>query len=115
MIKEDLKMIKEASPYKPTLTYRVLEIMVLLLTTVVLIAMIVVSALASFPDLGGFQNSTGVISDSYTTQITPASWTFLVWNIIFITQALWVIYGWSFVFRPSTPRSISLVTYVHIL
>ena len=105
-------MSEKVSPYKPTLTYRVLEGVFLLLATVVLIAVFIISALSNFPDLGGFKNGTGEVSDIYYTQITPAGWTFSVWGIIYFAQALWIIYGWSFVFRPSTPRAISFVTYI---
>ena len=57
-------------------------------------------------------NRTGEVSDSYNTQITPAGWTFSVWGVIYTAQVLWIVYGWSFVFRPATPRAISFVTYI---
>ena len=39
-------------------------------------------------------------------QIVPASWAFAIWIVIFLWQFAWVIYGWTFVCRPKTPRTI---------
>ena len=105
-------MSEKVSPYKPTFASRVLELVFLLLTTVVLIVVFITNALSNFPDAGGFRNGTGVVSDNFYTQITPAGWTFSVWGVIYVSQAIWIIYAWSFVFRPSTPRPISIVTYI---
>ena len=44
-------------------------------------------------------------------QITPAGWAFSIWGVIYTWQALWVIYAWSFVCRPNTPRTIFLGVY----
>ncbi len=101
----------EVVALKPTLIYRVLEFVSLLLTTVVLAAVFLISALANVRGVG-FANSTGIVSDHYDTQITPAGWTFAIWGIIYTAQTIWLIYAWSYVFRPATPRGISFVTYI---
>lgn len=39
-------------------------------------------------------------------QVTPAGWAFSIWGVIYTWQGLWIIYAWSFVCRPSVPRTI---------
>ncbi len=102
---------ENVSQYKPTQTYRVLEFIFLLLTTIILGVALLASSLSNVKG-AGFKNTTGAISDIYYTQITPAGWTFTIWGIIYTAQVLWIIYGWSFVFRPATPQAISFVTYI---
>ena len=45
-------------------------------------------------------------------QITPASFAFVIWTIIYIWQALWVIYAWTFLCRPWMPRTIFTGVYI---
>ena len=57
--------------------------------------------MVSFPinDHGGlsvsglFQSSTGNVSDKYVMEITPASWTFTIWSVIYIYQAILLLYA----------------------
>lgn len=109
-------MSEKASPHvhKPTLAYRVVETVCLSIATLILVAVFIISGLASAPNSTkyGFKNNTGIISDIFYTQITPAGWTFSVWGLIYFLQAAWIIYGWTLVFRPVNPRSISFVTYI---
>ena len=95
---------------KNTVLFRVAEIVSLAFSTFVYLATIVISALAGENSVG-FQASIGNVSDQYFLDITPGSWAFSIWGFIYTWQALWHIYGWSFVFRPKAIRSISLVTY----
>ncbi|XP_065897869.1 uncharacterized protein [Dysidea avara] len=60
----------------------------------------------------GFNSSIGDISDVYKLDITPSGWTFSIWGVIYVWQALWLIYGWSFVFRPNATKTVPLLTYV---
>ena len=105
-------MSEKTSPLKPSLAYRVVETVFLSLTTIVLIVTFIANIIPSFPEDAGFANGTGAVSDNFYTQVNPAAWTFAVWGVIYLAQALWILYAWSFVFRPSTPRSISFVTYI---
>ncbi|XP_072168291.1 uncharacterized protein [Diadema setosum] len=41
---------------------------------------------------GLFLNSTGDISDLYYVDIVPAGWAFSIWGLIYVWQALWIIY-----------------------
>jgi len=41
---------------------------------------------------GWFLNSTGVISDLYYLEITPAGWTFSIWGVIYTFQVLFIVY-----------------------
>ena len=39
-------------------------------------------------------------------QVTPAGFTFAIWGVIYIWQALWIAYAWSFLCRPKTPHTV---------
>ena len=90
---------------------RVFYIVSLSLTTIILLAVFVTNGLASYPNPAkvGFKNTTSNVSDLFYTQVTPAGWTFAIWGTF---QVIWIIYGWSFVFRPSSPSAISASTYI---
>ena len=92
----------------------VFEIISLSLTTVILLATFVVNGLAGSNDATkfGFKNGTGNISDEFYTEITPAGWTFAIWGIIYAWQTVWILYGWSFVFRPSFKKTITPIVYL---
>lgn len=62
------ELSKEPTPKKPPVLQIVCDTVWLAVTTVVLIGVYVVSALASDPKYG-FRNSTGEISDKYYTQV----------------------------------------------
>ncbi len=99
--------------YRPTTTVRVLEFVSLLVATVLVVVMFILSILSNFPHIGvGFKNGTTEVSDIFYTQLTPAGWIFKIWGLVYTWQVIWIIYGWSFVFRPATPRAISFVTYI---
>ena len=99
---------------KTSCSNRVFYIVSLSLATIILLVVFVTNGLASYPDPAkvGFKNMTGKISDIFYTQVTPAGWTFSLWGIIYTFQVIWIIYGWSFVFRPSSPSAISAYTYI---
>ncbi len=90
--------------------FRVAEFVSLAFSTFVYLATIVINTMAALTTLG-FKTVTANVSDQYFLDITPGGWAFSIWGVIYIWQALWHIYGWSFVFRPKATRSISLVTY----
>jgi hypothetical protein len=54
------------------------------------VVLIVVNVLGSMNMLGG--KSIGEVSGSYSTPLTPPSWTFGIWWLIFALQGLWVAY-----------------------
>ena len=62
------ELSEKPSPKKPSVLQVVCDTLWLAVTTVVLIGVYVVSALASDPKYG-FRNSTGEISDKYYTQV----------------------------------------------
>ena len=93
-----------------TVLFRVTEFVSLAFSTFVYLATIVINALAGENSVG-FQASIGNVSDQYFLDFTPGGWAFSIWGFIYTWQALWHIYGWSFVCRPKAKRSISLVTY----
>lgn len=87
------------------------------ITTLVLIIALIINGFSGGffnrdPQDFGFKNDTGSISDSFYTDITPAGWTFSIWGIIYIFQIVWILYGWSFVFRPNTTPTITPITYI---
>lgn len=95
-------------------TARVIEIVVLIVTTTLYVVTVFLNYWSSSDnseDLG-FKDTVGNISDRYRLQVTPAGWTFSIWAVIYVWQLLWLIYGWSFVFRPKSAKIIPLLTYV---
>ena len=84
----------------------------LVVATVFLLGVFIISAISASPNAEnfGFANSTGDVSNEFYLQTTPAGFTFSIWGVIFTWQALWMLYAWSYVFRPSTPRAISWIT-----
>ncbi|KAM8730988.1 uncharacterized protein AB9X84_025573 [Acanthopagrus schlegelii] len=70
----------------------------IVLALIFFIVTMVFSALAA-PGIYPFLESTGNISDEFDTQITPAGWTFSIWSIIYVFQALVVVYALSGIFR----------------
>jgi len=85
---------------------KVCETVLLVLASVGFVANIIVNVFAagSVGDIAkfGFKNEIGV----YRTQVIPASWTFSIWGLIYAWQVLWLLYAWSFVFRPRAQRTI---------
>lgn len=99
----------EQEKASPSLWQRVVELIILIVTSVVLLVVFITNGLANVPNVG-FANNTGDISDRFYLQVTPAGWTFSIWGVIYFWQVLWILYTWSFVFRPSTPRTVSWIT-----
>ncbi|XP_043843470.1 uncharacterized protein LOC122742932 [Dromiciops gliroides] len=48
---------------------------------------------------GIFQRTVGNISNKYNTDLTPAGWTFLIWNVIYLWQLAWLGYALSGICR----------------
>ena len=44
--------------------------------------------------------------------MTPAGFTFSIWGVIYTWQALWVVYAWTFLFRPKMSRTIFTGVYI---
>ena len=108
MEEKDIEKQPEEQP-KISVFSRVLEIVCLSVTTIVLLVVFITNGLST-GTVGGFANATGEVSDMFSLQITPAGWTFSIWGIIYTWQVLWLLYAWSFVFRPSTPRTVSWIS-----
>ena len=52
-------------------------------------------------------------SDGYPVQITPPMWGYAVAVIfVFIWQLVWLLYSWSFLFRPRVPKVIPLAAHL---
>lgn len=50
-----------------------------------------------FPGL--FNSDVGTTARKFNTEITPAGWAFSIWGVIYIWQALWIIYAIASIFR----------------
>ena len=94
--------------------HTVLEFSTLSMASVLLIGTIVVNILATLENADdfGFKNTTGHVSDNYTTQITPDGWTFGIWSIIYIWQGLWIVYAWTLSFLPLRSSTVPWTTYL---
>ena len=86
----------------------------LFVATLSLIATVVAHGFASLT-LGnghlGFANRSSAILDRYYTEISPAIWLSGGWAIAYCWQLLWLVYGWSFLFRPQATRTIPTGSY----
>ena len=79
----------------------------MLTTSCVTLSTLAVNALSSEI----FENDVEEVSNEFNTQITPSSYAFAIWAIIYMWQILWLGYAWSFVFRPKAARTISVGVY----
>ena len=51
--------------------------------------------------------------DGYPVQISPPMWGYTVAIIVtFIWQLVWLVYGWTFLFRPTIPKVIPMASYI---
>jgi len=93
--------------------WRNTEIGSLLAASLILVATFAVNALSSVPNHQkfGFKYTIANVSRMFSTEITPADYTFAIWGLIYILQIVWLVYGWSFVCRQSVPSAISPFTY----
>ena len=109
MEEKDIEKQTDVKQEKITVFSRAVEIACLTVTTIVLLVVFITNGLST-GTFGGFANGTGEVSDMFYLQITPAGWTFSIWGIIYTWQVLWLLYAWSFIFRPSTPRTVSWIS-----
>jgi len=65
---------------------------------IVLLGTLVLSGLAG-PGITPFTQSTGNVSDKYSTCITPASFTFSIWGLIYACLVVIALYAISLLFR----------------
>lgn len=95
--------------------YRALEFGLLLVTTGLYLVTVIVNGFAAFasdPHKFGFSHLTSNVSAMYSTDITPANWVFAIWAVIYLWQAAWLLWAWTFPFRPKAIRTMSLLVYV---
>ena len=59
----------------------------------------------------GIPTDVEAVSNEFNTQITPASYAFAIWGVIYTWQVLWLGYAWSLVLRPNDVRTISAGVY----
>ncbi|XP_076455620.1 uncharacterized protein LOC143290189 [Babylonia areolata] len=79
------------SSVKPTPVF----VFLILLTSGTFITMLVFNAMAANPAISGglFKNSISNVSAKFEIQLTPAGWTFSIWGLIYLFQAVWLVYG----------------------
>ncbi|XP_053919615.1 uncharacterized protein LOC128851832 isoform X1 [Cuculus canorus] len=77
-----------------------LKIFVMFLSLATFIVMVILNAgNATGTFKGLFRTTPGNISAKYTTDFTPAGWTFLIWNIIYAWQLAWLLCALSGICR----------------
>lgn len=107
-----LRMGQLQDDKKPSVWHRVLEVVILFIATVILALAILLSSMGNLPnaDQFGFLNATERLFRNNRTQVNPPGWAFAVWGVIWIWQTLLILYAWSFIFRPSFPRTVSWIS-----
>ncbi|XP_075060002.1 uncharacterized protein LOC142144743 [Mixophyes fleayi] len=82
--------------------HNIFKIIVIFLTLAVYIVMVAFNAGAGSGLMKGiFTQSVGNISNKFNTDFTPSGWTFMIWNVIFAWQFLWLGYVLSGICRRS--------------
>ncbi|MEE6474592.1 hypothetical protein FKM82_010435 [Ascaphus truei] len=82
--------------------HSVVKMILIFLALAVYITMVALNAGAGSGLMKGvFQQSVGNISNKYITEFTPSGWTFLIWNVIFAWQFIWLGYVLSGICRRS--------------
>ncbi|XP_021245511.1 uncharacterized protein LOC110395440 isoform X2 [Numida meleagris] len=77
-----------------------LKIFVMLLSLASFTVMVIMNAgNATGLFKGLFRTTPGNISEKYSTDFTPAGWTFLIWNVIYAWQLAWLLYALSGICR----------------
>jgi hypothetical protein len=96
--------------------WKCIEFISIALAAILLALSLVANGFAAFGgediERFGMKYSTANLSNLYFTEVTPANWTFsVIWGIIYLWQILWIIYAFSFPFRSSAARTLSLPVY----
>ncbi|KAM3930791.1 uncharacterized protein RB166_004262 [Leptodactylus fuscus] len=82
--------------------HNVFKIILIFLTLGVYVVMVALNAGAGSGTMKGlFLQNVGNISDKFITDFTPSGWTFMIWNVIFAWQFLWLGYVLSGICRRS--------------
>ncbi|XP_030125135.4 uncharacterized protein [Taeniopygia guttata] len=77
-----------------------LKILVMFLSLATFMIMVIMNAgNATGTFKGLFRTTPGNISAKYSTDFTPAGWTFLIWNVIYAWQLAWLLYALSGICR----------------
>lgn len=78
-------------------------------TIIALLALVVTyvfTGLSATKNTRLFKNTIGEVSAKYETEITPAGYTFGIWNLIFLWQAVWVLYAFISIWRTTNDGPI---------
>ena len=90
------------------------EVIIIGLAVVAFGANIIVSAFAVLNEGNGnlgFSTTINNVTSRYPTAVDSDEWSYVVWGVLYTWQALWLIYGLSFLVRPKAVRTIPLFTY----
>jgi len=75
-------------------------IALIIITFLALLVTVILNYLSSgMFELDIYVSTTGDVSDSFYTPITPAGWTFSIWALIYLYQFVWMIYGLTTICR----------------
>ena len=92
----------------------VTEVVVLAVTSVLYVITVFINYWAFVSDNASDLGFTDIdnVSDAYPLDVTPDGWTYSIWDVIYVWQLLWLLYGWRFAVRPSSAKVIPLLTYI---
>lgn len=95
--------------------HTLLHLFLLVTSTIALVITIIFNAILNTDKASefGVKDSVGRIGKDNPVDVLPAGWTFSIWILIYPWQGAWIIYAWTFVFRPLAIIPISKL--VHLI
>lgn len=104
----------EIKPTKMRSWRRFVEVLVLSVCSLVYALTVILNALSYSRDAKsiGLPRSVLEATTQLYTAFTPSSPVFLMWILVYVWNGAWILYAWSFVFRPDKKRTIHELAFV---
>ncbi|KAM3929127.1 uncharacterized protein RB166_006906 [Leptodactylus fuscus] len=93
--------------------YNVLLVFLICFSVISYTCMVAFNALSVIAQSDFFITTTSNISAKYPLEVTPASWTFSIWSVIYIWNGLWIVYVFSTLFRSNKRGRIYIQPQIH--
>ena len=95
---------------KSAIVLKAIEIIALLLTVAVFVLKVVICLVVWWGNPSLFLIDVplpeALRNDSYKLTIAPANWIHALWPFLFLWEAVWIVFSWTFVCRPAKHHTI---------